>query len=182
MEKFVTKNVSDAIFLREQAEAFGCNDGCYLVALRALGAEIHPQDLFNTTWEARTMTDAFESKGLKLDWFLRTEKDISAEDLKVLLNLRSPGNETLGEFTGHFCGISRMVDEKEIGHSFAILPRAHMPRDLRRKLKDNDSQAVVDAQSKKVLINVTLERMADYINNNYRGERTFYMARVRKFR
>jgi hypothetical protein len=134
MERYVAENISKAIFLRDQIKKAGLADGCFPVSMQALGGDIHIQDILSSSTEQVKFKVAIQQKGLTWDWVIHTRGGVSPKDFSDLLEFRFPSHEAEGQFMGHFCGITELSGQNSRSHVFAILPREHMSRDVRRKL------------------------------------------------
>ena len=166
MSRELIENVKRSQFLLDQVITARIGRGCQEIALQALGADIHLQEIIDGDQiNGSSLYDSVRRKGLDIEWIHVPEEDLNNSDIRDLLNGRTldiPSSDRHKAVGFLFAEV--YPDGTQTQHAIAILPRSDMPRDYRKILKEQDKYPVVNTNFPSCIDYVESETLANYAN------------------
>lgn len=169
----VEDNIRSARKLYENIIEANLSNGCLHVVLQAFGAECTIADILQhdfdiTEWQY--VFDYIQRKGFSFNWFVGLDEGITAQEVRDYLDDNYNDllaarhlNNLAGELAG-YVGLLTYPGEKDSHHAIGILPRNHLSKSRRKRLKQENAYLLIDTRSGGI-IKVKSKDLAQYINH-----------------
>ncbi|PIY80796.1 MAG: hypothetical protein COY80_01070 [Candidatus Pacebacteria bacterium CG_4_10_14_0_8_um_filter_42_14] len=181
IESRVRHNIRSAQLLYEQALDANVDHGCVDLSLHSLGASPHLIDLTSPIdSSAQRLLELVCRNGFTPSWMIGIGPRLCGEQIEEILESKRSDLQVplKGKLAG-FLGIEHYEAGPISSHVFSIIPRQHLPRDLRRQLTRQKAYAVFDTNGLGASI-ITTDDLARYADNVIERGGTFDIVQLRK--